>query len=77
MQEFDISIRSFSEVQTFVAIATVQPFRITVGNEHQQVNAKSFMGLLSLDLSQPVQVRAECSSDAFEQFRLAVAGVSA
>ena len=74
MQEFDINLHSFSEVQDFVSLATVQPFQVMVGNDHQQVNAKSFMGILSLDFSQPIQVRAECSSQAFDRFRQAVEG---
>ena len=69
MQEFDITIHSFEEVQDFVALATVQPFEISVGNHHQRVNAKSFMGMFSLDYSQPVQVRAQCSEADFEHFR--------
>ena len=71
MQEFDITLHSFSEVQDFVSLATVQPFAITVGNDHQRVNAKSFMSILSLDFSQPIQVWAECSSPAFDSFRQA------
>jgi len=69
MQEFDITIRSFEEVQDFVALATVQPFEISVGNTHQQVNAKSFMGMFSLDYSQPIHVRAQCSDADFDHFR--------
>lgn len=73
MQEFNISIHSFSEVQDFVSLATVQPFEITVGNDHQQVNAKSFMGMFSLDYSQPIRVRAECDPTVFDRFRTAAA----
>ena len=74
MQQFDICLRSFSEVQDFVSLATVQPFQVMVGNDHQQVNAKSFMGMLSLDFSRPVQVKAECSREIFDRFRQAVQG---
>jgi phosphotransferase system HPr-like phosphotransfer protein len=72
VQQFDICLRSFAEVQDFVSLATVQPFQVMVGNDHQQVNAKSFMGMLSLDFSQPVQVKADCSSEVFNNFRQAV-----
>lgn len=74
MQEFDINFHSFSEVQDFVSLATVQPFPITVGNDRQRVNAKSFMGILSLDFSQPIQVWAECNSQEFDAFRQAAQG---
>ena len=72
MQEFDIAIHSFEEVQDFVALATVQPFEISVGNNHQRVNGKSFMGMFSLDYSQPVHVRAQCSDEEFNHFRTVV-----
>ena len=71
MKEFSIAIRSFQDVQDFVALATVQPFRIVIGNDRHRVNAKSFMGMFSLDYSQPLQVRMSCSEEDFQQFRLA------
>lgn len=77
MQEFDIYIHSFTDVQDFVSLATVQPFEIMVGNDHQQVNAKSFMGMFSLDYTHPIQVRMECSEEDFRRFRLAAASFAA
>ena len=47
MKQFDIQLRSFEDIQDFVEIATVQPFRIVVGNDRTRVNAKSFMGMFS------------------------------
>ena len=49
MREFTVSIRSFQDVKDFVSLATIQPFRVLVGNGRQWVNAKSFMGMFSLD----------------------------
>ena len=69
MQKFHISLRSFQEVQEFIAMATVQPFAILVGNDAQQVNGKSFIGMVSLDFSRPLQVQAECDSQAWQTFR--------
>ena len=37
MQEFNISLHSFQEVQEFISLATVQPFPVLVGNDVQQV----------------------------------------
>ena len=68
MKQFDITLRSFSDVQEFVELATVQPFRILVGNDRIRVNAKSFMGLFSLDFSGPVQVRADCTDEECARF---------
>lgn len=70
MKEFRIILHSFQEVQAFVSIAMVQPFEVLVGSERHSVNGKNFMGMLTLDYSQPVQVRMECDEQAFERFRL-------
>jgi phosphotransferase system HPr-like phosphotransfer protein len=73
MKQFDIVLSSFADVQDFVEIATVQPFRVLVGNDRTRVNAKSFMGIFSLDFSQRVQVRVDCTEAECEQFRQALA----
>ena len=73
MKQFDIVLHSFDDVQDFVEIATVQPFRILVGNDRTRVNAKSFMGLFSLDFSEPVHVRADCTDEKCARFKAAVA----
>lgn len=72
MQEFHISLRSFPEVQEFISLATVQPFPILVGNDVQQVNGKSFIGMVSLDYSRPLRVRADCDSNALRTFQQAI-----
>lgn len=69
MQEFYIALRSFQEVQEFISLATVQPFPVLVGNDIQQVNGKSFIGMVSLDYSRPVRVQADCDSQAIQRFR--------
>ena len=73
MKQFDICLHSFEDIQDFVALATVQPFRILVGNDRTRVNAKSFMGMFSLDLTDPVQVRADCTEEQYADFKQAVA----
>lgn len=69
MQEFRITIRSFKEVQEFISTATVQPFKIMVGNDFQQVNAKSFIGMVSLDYTRPLTVQCECDSESCDRFQ--------
>ena len=69
MQEFEISLHSFQEVQEFISLATVQPFPVLVGNDVQQVNGKSFIGMVSLDYSRPLQVQADCDSNMLETFQ--------
>lgn len=68
MKQFDIVLRSFQDVQDFVEMANVQPFRVLVGNDRARVNAKSFMGMFSLDYNGPVQVRADCTEEECQQF---------
>ncbi len=73
MKQFDIRLHSFEDVQEFVEIATVQPFRVLVGNQQVLVNAKSFMGMFSVDYSSPVHVRADCTDEECRHFQQAVA----
>ena len=73
MKQFDIHLHSFEDIQDFVELATVQPFRIVVGNDRARVNAKSFMGMFSLDITAPVQVRADCTDEECAGFKLAAA----
>ena len=69
MQEFHISLHSFQDVKEFISLATVQPFPVLVGNDVQQVNAKSFIGMLSLDYTRPLQVHADCDIQALRTFQ--------
>lgn len=69
MHQFPIRIHSFGDVQAFIALATVQPFRITVRHEDRQVNAKSFIGMMCLDYSEPVCVYCDCGETDFQNFR--------
>jgi len=69
MREFNIAIRSFQEVQEFVALAMVQPFEVLVGNDQQTINGKGFIGMLSLDYKQPVRVCVKCTEEEFLRFR--------
>lgn len=71
MKQFDICLQSFEDVQDFVELATVQPFRILAGNDRTRVNAKSFMGMFSLDYTAPVQVRADCTEEECDHFKQA------
>ena len=72
MQKFHIALHSFQEVQEFISLATVQPFPVLVGNEVQQVNGKSFIGMVSLDYSRPLHVHADCDLPALQRFQPSV-----
>ena len=68
MREFSIMIRSFQELHDFITLATVQPFEVLVGNERQQISGKSFMGMMSLDLHNPLRVAVRCTEEEFTRF---------
>lgn len=77
MHQFNISIRSFAQVREFVDLAMVQPFEVLVGNEKQQVNGKSFIGMFSLDYRRPLCVSVKCSDEAFHRFQRETARIFA
>lgn len=69
MRHFNIVVRSFHEIQEFVALAMVQPFEVLVGTGDHKINGKALMGMTSLDHSQPQQVSIVCSEEEFLRFR--------
>ena len=71
MREFEIRMRSVKDVQDFVALATAQPYAVSVGNIRHWVNGKSFMEMFCLDLTFPLTVRPECSPQEYEGFCMA------
>ena len=69
MKEFAIRLTSVQDVQEFVSLATEHAFPIIVGTDRYQVNGTSFMGMFSLDYSQPLTVRVTCTEEEFDTFR--------
>ena len=69
MHQFNISIRSFRDMEQFISLAMVQPFEVQVGNERKRINGKNYMGMFTLDYSQPLQVLVKCSEEDFLRFR--------
>ncbi len=65
MKTFDILLKSPEDVKNFVNIATKYDFDIDLTSGRYVVDAKSIMGIYSLDLSKAVKVEIhsdECSS---------------
>lgn len=77
MHQFNINVRSFQQIQDFVSLAMIQPFEVFVGNEKQQVNGKSFIGMFSLDYKRPLQVSVTCSDEEFGRFQQAACRIFA
>ena len=73
MQQIEIRLRSVQDVQEFVALATAQPFSVTVGNDDHQVSGECFMEMFCLDFTRPMFARANCTEVVFEPFRTALA----
>ena len=66
MREFEIRLRSVKDVQEFVAIATARPYSVTIRDERNKINGKSFMEMFCLDFSRPLRVLCDCSDADFE-----------
>ena len=68
MQTFFVSLTSISDVKKFVDAATRCAAEIDVLSGRYVINAKSIMGLFSLDLSQPVKVEVRGAEEEREAF---------
>ena len=55
-----LNLSSIETVKKFVNLANRYDFPISVLSERYKVDAKSIMGIFSLDFSQPVELRANC-----------------
>ena len=70
MSAFLVSLSSIEDVRRFVNAATRCTCEVDVLSGRYVVDAKSIMGLFSLDLSQPVEVKVHGSEEeraAFER----------
>lgn len=56
MEKFNISLSSINDVKNFVNIVTKYDFEIDLSSGRYVVDAKSIMGIFSLDLSKPIAV---------------------
>lgn len=69
MTEFRVSLHSVSEVKQFVTAASLMAVDIDVISGRYTVDAKSILGLCSLDLDKPVAVRVYGDASDGETFR--------
>ena len=73
MLEFHINLRSIEDVKSFVTAASLVDCDIDVLAGRYLVDAKSIMGLFSLDLNKPVTVQVHGDAAAAETFQAAIA----
>lgn len=60
MVEERIMFTSIDDVKNFAAIANTKPYDVDITSGKYLINAKSIMGIFSLDLTQPLNVVAYC-----------------
>lgn len=58
-----IVLSSVNQVKSFVDKMSKHPFEINLSNGRYTVNAKSIMGVLSLDLTKMITLTAQCEED--------------
>ena len=66
MKTFNIMLKSINDVKEFVNIVNGYDFDVDMTSGRYVVDAKSIMGIFSLDLSKPIKV--EVHSDKCEKF---------
>ena len=59
MKTFDISLKSINDVKDFVNIVNRYDFDVDLSSGRYIVDAKSIMGIFSLDLRKPIRVEIQ------------------
>ena len=67
MKTFNVKLSTFDDVKQFVSIATMFDGDVDLKSGRYLVDAKSIMGIFSLDLSKPIALEAH-TDDAAEFF---------
>ena len=73
MKSFLVKLTSIADVKNFVSAATLQPCDIDVVSGRYTIDAKSIMGLFSLDLTTPIRVEVQGSDEEADAFQATVA----
>ncbi len=69
MEKIFVNLSNAQEVKAFVNVVEKYPFDVDLVSGRYVINAKSIMGIFSLDLSQPIELVALCDDkSAMEQF---------
>ena len=75
MEEFQIKLTSFADVQRLVRLAAEQDYSIRLSDGQRECSAKSFMCIFSLNLKQQMILKLDCSSEEAEAFRRKTASI--
>ena len=58
MKQFEIKLPLINDIKEFVNIMSRHPYAVEAVSGRYKVDAKSIMGLFSLDLSKPIKINA-------------------
>ena len=67
MKTFNIKLNSINHVKTFVNTVNKYDFDVDLTSGRYVVDAKSIMGLFSLDLSKPIKINAYTNDDKLKE----------
>ncbi|MCL2084794.1 MAG: HPr family phosphocarrier protein [Oscillospiraceae bacterium] len=68
MKVFDIQLTSINDVKAFVNAACMQPFDIDIVSGRYIIDAKSIMGIFSVDLARPIRVEVHGTDEDAKTF---------
>lgn len=63
MVSVNVSLNTINDVKNFVNIVSKYDFEIDLTSGRYVIDAKSIMGIFSLDLSKPIKLDAKCDKD--------------
>lgn len=71
MRKFTVQLKSINDVKEFVRIVNDFPYDVDLASGRYIVDAKSIMGIFSLDLARPidVEIHNDDSADLEERLR--------
>ncbi|WP_410511775.1 HPr family phosphocarrier protein [Paenibacillus sp. BR2-3] len=73
MNRFTIKLSSVKDVKDFVNMVKLFDFDIDLFSDRYVIDAKSIMGIFSVDLSQPLTLRVHSdAADDVDQFKVAI-----
>ena len=70
MQEMYIRAESFQDIRAISALAAGEEFQVFITDGRRTVNAKSLLGIFSLNVGKPLLLQLDCSEEESEAFRV-------
>ena len=67
MKQFEIKLPLINDIKDFVNIVNRKSYNVKAVSGRYKVDAKSIMGLFSLDLSKPIKINAYTNDDKIKE----------